>query len=131
MNYTITETITTNDISNNISNNISNDLSNDNKILILRLRGRKYVKFTEDTIDNEGLGRKSSKRCCIFHKRKAFGESSSESSNESSSDSDNDMEKNDLYKNTNDNLIPGNFTKICNNCKKTHTKIKPGQTYHA
>ena len=119
MNYTITETITTNDISNNISN--------DNKILILRLRGKKYVKFTEDTIDNEGLGRKSSKRCCIFHKRKAFGESSSESSSES----DNDMEKNDLYKNTNDNLIPGNFTKICNNCKKTHTKIKPGQTYHA
>ena len=123
MNYTITETITTNDI----SNNISNDLSNNNKTLILRLRGRKYVKFTEDTIDNEGLGRKSSKRCCIFHKRKAFGESSSESSSES----DNDMEKNDLYKNTNDNLIPGNFTKICNNCKKTHTKIKPGQTYHA
>lgn len=30
--------------------------------------------------DNEGLGRKSSKRCCIFHKPKDFGESSTDSS---------------------------------------------------
>lgn len=31
-------------------------------------------------IDNEGLGRKSSKRCCIFHKQRSFGESSTDSS---------------------------------------------------
>ncbi len=31
-------------------------------------------------IDNEGLGRKSSKRCCIFHKQRGFGESSTDSS---------------------------------------------------
>jgi protein phosphatase 1 regulatory subunit 11 len=31
-------------------------------------------------VDNEGMGRKSSKRCCIFHKQRAFGESSTDSS---------------------------------------------------
>lgn len=41
-------------------------------------------------IDNEGLGRKSSKVCCIYHKAREFGESSSEddSSSDDSSDSD-------------------------------------------
>ena len=39
----------------------------------------------EGVIDNEGLGRKSSKRCCIFHKQRAFGESSTDSD---ASDSD-------------------------------------------
>lgn len=33
-------------------------------------------------MDNEGLGRKSSKRCCIFHKQREFGESSTDSSDE-------------------------------------------------
>lgn len=40
---------------------------------------RPRVKFTDDTVDNEGMGRKSSKVCCIYHKPKEFGESSSES----------------------------------------------------
>jgi len=40
---------------------------------------RRRVMFTEDTVDNEGLGRKSTKVCCIYHKPKLFGESSSES----------------------------------------------------
>jgi hypothetical protein len=31
-------------------------------------------------VDNEGMGRKSSKRCCIFPKQRAFGESSIDSS---------------------------------------------------
>jgi protein phosphatase 1 regulatory subunit 11 len=34
----------------------------------------------ESVVDNEGMGRKSSKRCCIFHKQRAFGESSTDSS---------------------------------------------------
>ena len=43
----------------------------------------------EEVIDNEGLGRKSSKRCCIFHKQRDFGESSSDSSqDEGGQDSD-------------------------------------------
>jgi Protein phosphatase inhibitor len=37
-------------------------------------------KRDEGVVDNEGLGRKSSKRCCIFHKQRAFGESSTDSS---------------------------------------------------
>jgi len=61
--------------------------------LTLTLRQRSSVTWDENTIDNEGLGRKSSKRCCIFHKQRAFGESSSdsdESSNTSSSSSSSD-----------------------------------------
>ena len=36
------------------------------------------VKWTEDTIDNENLGRKKSKKCCIFHKKRAWDQSDSE-----------------------------------------------------
>lgn len=70
--------------------------------LVLRLRGahevsetgtprlRRRITWAEDVIDNEGLGRKSSKVCCIYHKAREFGESSSEddSSSDDSSDSD-------------------------------------------
>ncbi|KIV84066.1 hypothetical protein PV11_06040 [Exophiala sideris] len=69
--------------------------------LVLRLRGahdasatpstrpghRRRITWAEDVIDNEGLGRKSSKVCCIYHKPREFGESSSEDDS-SSSDSD-------------------------------------------
>ena len=34
----------------------------------------------DGVLDNEGLGRKSSKRCCIFHKQRAFDESSTDTS---------------------------------------------------
>ncbi|VTT75579.1 unnamed protein product [Fusarium fujikuroi] len=60
---------------------------------ILRLRGAhasngRSVQWAEDVVDNEGLGRKSSKVCCIYHKPKAVDESSDESSSDSDSDSD-------------------------------------------
>jgi len=42
----------------------------------------------ESTVNNEGMGRKSSKRCCIFHKPRAFGESSTDSSDYDSDESD-------------------------------------------
>ncbi|CDI80667.1 hypothetical protein, conserved [Eimeria acervulina] len=48
----------------------------------------KQVAWVEGTLDNEDLGRKSSKVCCIYHKPRAFGESSSSSSSSSSSDSE-------------------------------------------
>ncbi|BEI93339.1 uncharacterized protein CcaverHIS019_0509670 [Cutaneotrichosporon cavernicola] len=58
---------------------------------VLRLRGapgrRQRVVWTSDTVDNEGMGKKKSKICCIYHKPRAFDESSSESD---SCDSDND-----------------------------------------
>ncbi|KAF9643766.1 hypothetical protein BDM02DRAFT_1321104 [Thelephora ganbajun] len=60
---------------------------------VLRLRGgprsKPAVVWREDVIDNEDMGKKSSKICCIYHKTRNFGESSSE---ESSSDSDSDSE---------------------------------------
>lgn len=63
----------------------------------LRLRGHhidtRRVAWTQNTIDNEKLGRKSSKICCIYHKPKNFDESSSESS--SSSDSDDTGDEHD------------------------------------
>ncbi|EEQ86254.1 hypothetical protein RJZ56_004257 [Blastomyces dermatitidis] len=48
---------------------------------------RRGIRWAEDVVDNEELGRKSSKVCCIFHKARPVGESSSESSSDSSSDS--------------------------------------------
>ncbi|KAI5189102.1 hypothetical protein NEMIN01_0268 [Nematocida minor] len=41
-------------------------------VLVLRLRGgprKKRVTFTSDTVDNECLNRKKSKKCCIFHEK--------------------------------------------------------------
>ena len=46
--------------------------------LVLNLRERPQITWTEDTIDNEHMGKKSSKRCCIFHKVKKFAESDSD-----------------------------------------------------
>jgi protein phosphatase 1 regulatory subunit 11 len=52
-----------------------------NPPLVLRLQGpRRAVQWDTDTVDNENLCRKSSKRCCIFHSRKNFGESDSDES---------------------------------------------------
>ncbi|RFU80968.1 phosphatase inhibitor [Trichoderma arundinaceum] len=65
---------------------------------VLRLRGGntsngRSVQWAEDVVDNEGLGRKSSKVCCIYHRPKGVDESSDESSSDSSSsDSDSDSE---------------------------------------
>jgi Protein phosphatase inhibitor len=60
-------------------------------VLTLRLEPRKAVQWDEEVVDNENAGRKSSKRCCIFHKQRGFGESDSD---ESSSDmSDDEREK--------------------------------------
>ncbi|KAL0574593.1 Type 1 phosphatases regulator ypi1 [Marasmius crinis-equi] len=57
----------------------------------LKLRGatrktRQRVVWSDDVVDNEGCGRKSSKICCIYHKPKAFDESSSEEDSDSDSD---------------------------------------------
>ncbi|KAH8159102.1 hypothetical protein CIB48_g9145 [Xylaria polymorpha] len=64
---------------------------------ILRLRGAhppsaNRVQWAEGVVDNEGLGRKKSKVCCIYHAPKAVGESSDESSSDSSSGSDSDSD---------------------------------------
>merc|ERR1711966_158160 len=56
------------------------EAGNNAPVLRLSLRPRTNVSWDQSVVDNEGLGKKSSKRCCIFHKQKAFGESSTESS---------------------------------------------------
>ncbi|KAF2239250.1 hypothetical protein EV356DRAFT_528525 [Viridothelium virens] len=56
----------------------------------LRLRAvsteNRHIKWAEDVVDNEGMGKKSSKVCCIYHKPREVGESSDEDSSDSSSD---------------------------------------------
>ncbi|CAN0050035.1 unnamed protein product [Phaeothamnion confervicola] len=49
-------------------------------VLTLRLSARRHVEWGQDVVDNEGMDKKSSKRCCIFHKQRKFGESSSDES---------------------------------------------------
>ncbi|KAI5857131.1 phosphatase inhibitor-domain-containing protein [Tricharina praecox] len=63
----------------------------------LRLRGGpiedRRVRWDQDVVDNEGMGKKSSKVCCIYARPRAYDESSSEedsSSDESSSDESDD-----------------------------------------
>lgn len=70
----------------------------------LRLRGHqedttpsgssiRRIQWAEDVVDNEGMGKKSSKVCCIYHKPREPGDSESESDTSgSSSGSDNDSE---------------------------------------
>ncbi|CAB3988524.1 phosphatase 1 regulatory subunit 11 [Paramuricea clavata] len=50
--------------------------------VVLKLRkpkNQKKVQWDADTVDNESMGKKSSKCCCVYDKPRAFGESSSES----------------------------------------------------
>ncbi|KAG9300690.1 hypothetical protein G9A89_023488 [Geosiphon pyriformis] len=47
------------------------------------------VQWDEGVVDNEGMGKKKSKVCCIYHKPRAFDESSSSSESSSSEDDDN------------------------------------------
>ncbi|GLT50692.1 hypothetical protein SLA2020_241600 [Shorea laevis] len=47
--------------------------------LVLQLRPRKKkVTWKEGTVDNEFMNKKSSKKCCIFHKEKPFDEDDSD-----------------------------------------------------
>jgi hypothetical protein len=46
----------------------------------LVLKKKKKVVWAEGTVDNENLNKKSSKKCCIYHKPRVFGESSSDES---------------------------------------------------
>lgn len=39
----------------------------------VRLRRRKRVTWTEDTVDNEHMNKKSSKVCCIHHSMAGHG----------------------------------------------------------
>lgn len=47
-------------------------------LVITLNRKKKKVSWKQGTIDNEFLQKKSSKKCCIFHKDKPFDEDSSD-----------------------------------------------------
>lgn len=51
--------------------NISSIKEQETKILKLNVKKeKKMVHFTEDTQDNEFKNMKTSKKCCIYHKKK-------------------------------------------------------------
>ena len=52
--------------------------------LVLRLHEKKVI-WDEDVVNNEHMNKKSSNRCCIFHKARRYDESDS-------SESDSDIE---------------------------------------
>ncbi|KAI5072035.1 hypothetical protein GOP47_0012141 [Adiantum capillus-veneris] len=58
------------------------------QVLTLRLapRRKKTVSWQDGTVDNEFLNRRSSKKCCIFHKEKPFDEDSSDAEDEHDDD---------------------------------------------
>uniref|UniRef100_A0A3Q3JG69 E3 ubiquitin-protein ligase PPP1R11 n=1 Tax=Monopterus albus TaxID=43700 RepID=A0A3Q3JG69_MONAL len=69
-------------LSENISITHVQTTSKPRRFLTIKLRKRKTekkVEWSSDTVDNEHLGRRSSKCCCIYEKPRQFGESSSES----------------------------------------------------
>ncbi|GAB9464638.1 hypothetical protein Gpo141_00002067 [Globisporangium polare] len=59
----------------------------------VQLQPRVRVTFDESAVDNEHMGRKKSNKCCIFHKKREFGESSSESGEDSSDDEEQKKEE--------------------------------------
>ncbi|ETV68582.1 hypothetical protein H257_15559 [Aphanomyces astaci] len=90
------------------------------EVYVLRLDPRPHVRFDEATaIDNEFFGRKKSKRCCIFHKKREFGESSSESEPDSDDSSSSAEARRETWKqkkerNTNANASPNKKKHMCN-----------------
>ncbi|GAB1740537.1 hypothetical protein D0862_08496 [Hortaea werneckii] len=55
-----------------------------------------HVRWAEDVVDNEGMGKKSSKVCCIYHKPHDGADSSGEDSSSSSSDGEGSDSEPDL-----------------------------------
>ncbi|GMH31330.1 hypothetical protein Nepgr_033173 [Nepenthes gracilis] len=74
---TIAQTVTL-EIPSQSSNQLRRQQQQPPETLVLRLNIKKKVSWKEGTVDNEFLGRKSSKKCCIFHKQKPFDEDDSD-----------------------------------------------------
>ncbi|KAF8477557.1 phosphatase inhibitor-domain-containing protein [Kalaharituber pfeilii] len=96
----------------------------------LRLRGgpvvRRTVTWSEEVIDNEELGRKKSKVCCIYHRAREFGESSDESSSDnSSSDDDSDNDDGRAQPSGGNKAWDGNHDHSLNGCRHSEGERKP------
>mmetsp|Transcript_10871 Transcript_10871/g.18863 ORF Transcript_10871/g.18863 Transcript_10871/m.18863 type:complete len:116 (-) Transcript_10871:1091-1438(-) len=80
-------------------------------------RRRKAIKWAEDVVEvNEHSGKKSSKKCCVFHRRRTFGDWSDDD------DSDAERPENCLKDSNKSKLTPGDKERI----KDTEvSKLKP------
>lgn len=70
---------------------------NEKPPVVLKLqkpKKKKKVQWNAGTVDNEFMGKKSSKCCCVYEKPRVFGESSSESN---SDNDDDDIEGHNAY----------------------------------
>ena len=62
------------------------------ELLVLNIRenkeviNKKKVTWHESVIDNEHMNKRKSNKCCIFHKKQEFSDSSCEESSDSDSD---------------------------------------------
>nr|XP_040575841.1 E3 ubiquitin-protein ligase PPP1R11-like [Lepeophtheirus salmonis] len=69
-------------VTNTAENSVTKEENSVGDHLKLRLRSQrkrdKKVNWEQGTVDNEGMGKKKSKCCCIYKKPRTFGESSSE-----------------------------------------------------
>jgi protein phosphatase 1 regulatory subunit 11 len=61
-------------------------------------KSKPKVEWKSDVVDNENMGKKKSKICCIFHPNREFGESSDDSSSGDSSSDESDGEGNIIPK---------------------------------
>ncbi|KZV50919.1 type 1 phosphatases regulator ypi1 [Dorcoceras hygrometricum] len=68
-------------------------------VLVLKLKcPKKKVSWKEGTVDNEFMNKKSSKKCCIFHKEKPFDEDDSDAEGEGDCDHDHGGDEGDRNK---------------------------------
>lgn len=65
-----------------IDNNESQSEEGDESAQANQSGKKKGVKWAEGVVDNEHMCKKKSKKCCIFHKRREFGEWSDDSDSE-------------------------------------------------
>mmetsp|Transcript_14307 Transcript_14307/g.40699 ORF Transcript_14307/g.40699 Transcript_14307/m.40699 type:complete len:161 (-) Transcript_14307:53-535(-) len=102
------------------------------EVIPLSLAARPSVRWDADVVDNEGMGRKSSKRCCIFHKQREFGESSTDSS-DVDSDDDHDDEDDNTNGAANNNRRPAARRKkgAKHNSDGGKKKVPDFQRFHA
>jgi protein phosphatase 1 regulatory subunit 11 len=113
--------------------------SHDGEVLRLTLRPRPSVRWDENVTDNEGMGRKSSKRCCIFHKEREFGESSTDSSAEEddnnndddASDNENDIDNNNSNNDSKPKAVSGHRKRKIARPKTKGDIVPDYQRFHA
>ena len=75
-------------------------------VLRLTLRNQPAVRWDESVVDNEGMGRKSSKRCCIFHKQRAYDESSTDTSDQEDDEGNNGGHRRPIARPKKSNHVP-------------------------